>query len=414
MTIPGQTMGMAVFTDHFIEAFGLSRTQLSIAYLVGTAASAFFLSSAGRQYDAFGARLVILIVSISLGICLLFISSIDYLSDRINGVLGIQYAGTSFVLIVIGYFGVRFTGQGILHNASANVLLPWFSRRRGLVIGARSVFVVLGFSVAPIVLVALIDTYGWRYSLCILAALVGLLYGILALTFVRNSPESCGLLPDGKTLEAEETAALEVPSKSAGEAKRSPVFWLYSLALGTYSFFGTAVVFHIASIFAEAGRSSVEAFGYFVPQAIVSVVSNILGSWLSDSWPLRRLLIIKLVAFAIGAGGLCFLHHDLGYWLLVVGFGVCSGIWGILFNITFVRFFGIGSIGEISGLNLSLSVAGSAIGPVVFSVARDGFESYTVAVIITLVLVLGLLCAAILLDQTEPAPVRPSAPPPTD
>jgi len=31
MSIPGQTMGMAVFTDHFIEAFGLSRTELSVA-----------------------------------------------------------------------------------------------------------------------------------------------------------------------------------------------------------------------------------------------------------------------------------------------------------------------------------------------------------------------------------------------
>ncbi|MBT7372315.1 MAG: MFS transporter, partial [Gammaproteobacteria bacterium] len=32
-SIPGQTMGMAVFTDPFIEVLGLSRTQLSMAYL---------------------------------------------------------------------------------------------------------------------------------------------------------------------------------------------------------------------------------------------------------------------------------------------------------------------------------------------------------------------------------------------
>ena len=34
MSVPGQTMGMAVFTDPFIEAFGLNRTELSLAYLL--------------------------------------------------------------------------------------------------------------------------------------------------------------------------------------------------------------------------------------------------------------------------------------------------------------------------------------------------------------------------------------------
>ncbi|MFT4721919.1 MAG: OFA family oxalate/formate antiporter-like MFS transporter, partial [Candidatus Azotimanducaceae bacterium] len=38
-SIPGQTMGMAVFTDAFIDGLGLTRTELSMAYLVGTVGS---------------------------------------------------------------------------------------------------------------------------------------------------------------------------------------------------------------------------------------------------------------------------------------------------------------------------------------------------------------------------------------
>ena len=48
ISIPGQTMGMAVFTDHLIEALHLSRTQLSMAYLIGTVGSSLFLTRAGR------------------------------------------------------------------------------------------------------------------------------------------------------------------------------------------------------------------------------------------------------------------------------------------------------------------------------------------------------------------------------
>ena len=54
ISIPGQTMGMAVFTDPFLEAFGMTRTELSLAYLFGTIVSSFFLTAAGRWFDLYG------------------------------------------------------------------------------------------------------------------------------------------------------------------------------------------------------------------------------------------------------------------------------------------------------------------------------------------------------------------------
>ena len=67
-SIPGQTMGMAVFTDHFIETLHLSRTQLSMAYLVGTVGSSLFLTRAGRWYDKFGGRLTVTVTSAALAL----------------------------------------------------------------------------------------------------------------------------------------------------------------------------------------------------------------------------------------------------------------------------------------------------------------------------------------------------------
>ena len=73
-------MGMAVFTDHFIEAFGLSRTELSIAYLLGTLGSSFFLTSAGRFYDESGARVSMVASSIALGLFVSYIACIDHVA----------------------------------------------------------------------------------------------------------------------------------------------------------------------------------------------------------------------------------------------------------------------------------------------------------------------------------------------
>jgi hypothetical protein len=129
-SIPGQTMGMAVFTDQFIEVLGLSRTQLSLAYLIGTVGSALLLTRAGRWYDRLGGRVMVALASLVLALMLLFIASTDLLAGMVGGG---PVAG--FILIMLGYFGVRFFGQGILTSAARNVLLLWFEKRRGLVSG---------------------------------------------------------------------------------------------------------------------------------------------------------------------------------------------------------------------------------------------------------------------------------------
>ena len=134
-------MGMAVFTDAFIDALGLSRTELSMAYLMGTIGSSLFLTAAGRWYDRFGGRIMIAGASLALGIMVFFISVTDLIAAFFGGGLVL-----TFVLIMTGYFGVRFFGQGVLTSCSRNVLLRWFVKRRGLVSGIRGVFVSFGFS----------------------------------------------------------------------------------------------------------------------------------------------------------------------------------------------------------------------------------------------------------------------------
>ncbi|MBT7951125.1 MAG: MFS transporter [Gammaproteobacteria bacterium] len=406
VSIPGQTVGMAVFTNHFIDVFGLTRTQLSTAYLIGTLGSAALLTRAGRFYDQVGARTTIVASSIFLGVCLTFIAVIDYFAAIILNVLPVSIAWVTFPLILAGYFGVRFSGQGVLTSAARNVLLVWFEKRRGLVSGARAVFVTLGFSLAPPFLAYLIHIFGWRMTLLVLALIVGIGYSLLAIFLIRNSPEACGLRADGHRGKYTDEEDWSIPNLTPSEAKRNPVFWLYAAVLGLYSLFGTALVFHVVSIFNEAGRPAEQAFTYFFPAAIFSVSVNLFGSWLSDYWSLKRLLIIKLTGFMLGAWGILHLQYDWGYWLLVCGFGTTSGMWGVLSNLAFIRFFGRRFLGEISGMNMSLTVMGSAIGPVMFSLGLDIFGSYHAAIWLNMLLIFVLLLAAIIIKQEEPERIR--------
>ena len=127
-SVPGQTMGMAVFAESFIEVTGLSRTELSLAYMLGTISSALFLTRAGRFYDEYGPRLVLVSASLLLGASVVFISLVDVMSQSVTQLMGFNTVGVAFCLMVVGYFGVRFSGQGVMTSASRNMLLVWFER----------------------------------------------------------------------------------------------------------------------------------------------------------------------------------------------------------------------------------------------------------------------------------------------
>ena len=406
-SVPGQTMGMAVFSDTLIEHLGLSRTELSTAYLFGTVGSALCLTRAGRWYDRYGARVMLVGAALLLAVTLIYIAQIDHLGRQVVSLMGVSLASVTFPLILLGYFGVRFAGQGMLTSASRNVLLVWFQRRRGLVSGVRGVFVSLGFAVAPLVLAVLIDTFGWRGALWVMAVVVGVGFAGLALLTVRDNPQVAGLAPDGVEPQLEPGAASVAPEtdRSLSDARRDPVFWIYSASLAMHALFGTAVTFHIVAIFAEAGRDRNAAFAYFLPQAVVSVSVNLAGSFAADYMRLKPLLVLMLVAFLVGAYGLTELHTEPGYWLLVIGFGAGGGLWGVLSNLAFVRHFGVLHLGEISGLNTAVTVFASAIGPVFFSAANDWFGTFEAAALACMSGLVLLLVLAIVLRQ--PADTRP-------
>jgi cyanate permease len=395
-SIPGQTMGLAVFTDSFIEVLGLTRTELSLAYLVGTVGSSLFLARAGRWYDLFGGRTMITISSLVLSLMIVYISFVDSLSTMLGGSSFI-----SFFLIMIGYFGVRFFGQGILTSCSRNVLLLWFVKKRGLVGGIRNVFVSLGFSIAPLFLAGLISLYGWRESLWILAALGGFGFSLMAFIFIRDNPQSCGMRADGVDSESQEEIQEEAESVTLHLVKRNPIFWIYSLSLSMHALFGTAIVFHIVSIFEEVGKGKAEAFSYFIPAAIFSTTSNLLASWAADKINLKPILIIMLLSFCVGSLGFINLEKDWGFWVLAFGFGVGGGLWGVISNLTFIRFFGPKHLGEISGFSTSLTVFASAIGPAAFSLGFDYFGNYAAPAKICLGFLIILLLFSVFLDHKE-------------
>ena len=87
MSIPGQTMGVSVFTEN----------------LVGTLASGLLITRAGKLYDKYGARIMAFTSGVMLGVALLYLTRVDAVVEALGRVNWISPAIATFVLLSVGF-----------------------------------------------------------------------------------------------------------------------------------------------------------------------------------------------------------------------------------------------------------------------------------------------------------------------
>lgn len=384
MSAPGQTSGVSTFTDHLIQVFGISRDQLSTTYLIGTISSSLVLTYVGKLYDKYGARWMGILTSVCLGTILFYMSQSDRIALFLGNLLNLQDAQfyVSVAVLSIGFFLLRLSGQGAMTMISRNMIMKWFVVKRGLTGGISSVFVSLGFSLAPYTFDKIIEHFTWRGAWMLMGGTAIVLFSLIILLFYRDNPEDCDLMPDNMAENPELESSVKHKAQKQyrlKEARKTYVFWLYAISFAIYALMITGFVFNVVSIFDKIGMNKADALFIFIPASAISTVITLAGGYLSDYLKLKVLLIIYLVGLAAMAISIPYLQNPFFYYLLIAGNGIATGIYSVLISVAWPRFFGREHLGEISGFAMSLMVFFSAVGPLIFSSSLSQFGSYSVA-----------------------------------
>lgn len=383
MSIPGQTMGVSVFTDHLIRVTGLTRLELANTYLLGTLASSLLLPRGGIYLDRYGARPTGIVACLTVALTLCLLTQLEPISQGFSTLLGLESSvATAAGVLALAFMMLRFSGQGMLTMASRTMMAKWFDRRRGLASGISGIFVSGGFAIAPLLLQSFIDIGGWQGAWWMLAGLVGIGMSLVILVFYRENPEECDLLMDGDASEKEQarqTKNLESSDEKSftrEEALRTARFWYVTLTLSLQAMVFTGVTFHIVDLGIDTGIGGREAVKLFIPIAIVSTTTGMLSGWAADRVPVRALVLISIglqtIAY-IGAG-------RLGEWpflvMMVVGWGGAGGLFATLLNVAMPNFFGRTHLGSITSIQMSSMVAASALGPAFLAASKTYLGSY--------------------------------------
>ncbi|MEQ8842056.1 MAG: MFS transporter [Acidimicrobiales bacterium] len=385
-SVPGQTVGVSVFTDDLITTTGLTRLQLAIAYLVGTGSSGLLIGAGGRAIDRYGSRVVALGATVGLATTTVGLSVVGPMSTWVG-----------VVVMSIGFGCLRFSGQGLLTLASRTMVAQWFERRRGLVTSLSSAFISFSFAATPALLLALIDLDGFRTAWRIMAVVLVAVVGPIIVVLYRVSPEAAGIPIDGgRATPLDE----HIPAPVIGteqdatrfEALRDVRFWALTIPVAALASTSTAITFHIVDLGSELGLTDAEVVRIFVPIAFVSVPVTLFTGWLIDRVTPFAVAIVMAAAQLVMYPTVGLLDTGWGAVAAVTTWGVSQGCFSALTSAAIPKVFGRRHLGAVAGAQMSTMVIGSAIGPAFFALVHSIAGGYRTALwISTVIPAVGLI-----------------------
>ena len=382
---PGQTFLVSVFIDPIISELGWSRTLVSSLYTAGSLTAGVAVIFVGRLLDRYGARIMLLAAGVLFGLAAFWMSTVDHP-----------------VKLYVGFAALRTLGQGSLGLITSTLIALWFMRLRGRAMAIGGIGGAIAVATFPVMAHALISYTGWRNAWVVLALAIWVVLVPIVL-LVRRSPESVGLLPDGKPTQqlkeqavgARESTAQEVDF-SLSEALHTRAFWLLLFATSSLPLIGTGLSFHQISFLASKGIQAGVATAVFSVMGPSQLLGTFIAGFMADRFPNRYLIVLGQVLL-----GMAMLWTFLitSSWQAFT-YGALLGLsMGFVMNVAAViwpNYYGRLHLGSIRGVTTASMVAIAALGPLPFGLMYDITGDYSLAILVLLALPVSCAVAAFL------------------
>lgn len=209
------------FLKPVVGDLGLDRGSFSLVVSLSLFLYGAFMPVVGRLVDRFGSRLVVTIGALILAGSLAATGRATTLSE-----LYLFYG----ILAAVG-----FAATG--HVVASAILVRWFVRRRGTVVGLLSGASMAGMTFLVPIAMWFILTVGWRTTYLLLGAFTLVLVLPFSLWVLRDDPEAIGQHPDGLAPDAGGGVSVGLVERTGvSEAIQAPPFWQLSGGLFTCGF----------------------------------------------------------------------------------------------------------------------------------------------------------------------------------
>jgi MFS family permease len=337
----GQTFVISLFLPGIKESFALSDAQVSLLFTATTLASAAALWKIGAWID----RADVVRYCLSCGLFLAVSCAVIA-------------AAPVLTVLIVGIFCLRLSGNGLLTHVAITATARYFSSDRGQALSLVLLGTSIGEAGLPALLVALIGTLGWRWTLLATGCL-GLVLVIVAAIAVRKEPVF--RRPDFRSAEVS-TAPVE-HSRTRREHNHRGYFALVTPLFVGMPMVLTALIFHQALIAAEKGVTLQWFAVSFMAFAIVRVPISIITGRIVDRTGSAWLFCLHLLPLAAGITALNTVSSPWIvplYWLCA---GVTTGMGTVLQTTVVAERVSLERLGTARSVLAAVTIVASAVGP---------------------------------------------------
>lgn len=309
---------MNAFIEPFSGLYGWTRGEIGTALGIGS---------------FFGMAAAPVLASLAMKVSLRLIMTLGALFGGISLFLLGQF--TSLTLFTLNFCVLWIAGQacgGVIANA---LMSNWFVRYRGRAFGIVNFGMSFSGAVLPFVALILIKFFSVQTASAILG--IVLLVVLLPLTwiFVRDTPESVGMRPDGIEPPASEEGELSRAEAAAPptirELLREPLVYRIGIPFTLAILASAGVVGQLKPRFSDLGFGDYTAMGFMCATAFFTASGKYIWGWICDKIP--PLLAAKIFfLFCAGSFLLAFLPANLftvAVFSLFCGLGI-GGTWTLL------------------------------------------------------------------------------------
>ena len=389
---------MPVWSVALESQFGWSRGQLGLALTFTRIEGGLMGPLEGYLTDRLGARRIILIGLLVLGVGFLVFA----------GVRNLWMFYVAFIILALG----QGLGSWLPLMTTIN---NWFARRRAMAMGWANVGGRLGALLLVPAIAWAIDPeqqrLGWQLTVLILG-ITTLVIAFPLTRLIRNRPQDYGQLPDGDPPEPAPTAHATISTQAdtttpataptgradrprpasvrrpaaqdagdltAAQALRTPAFWLISFGHGFTSMVILAIMTHLGLLLKDKGFD-VQTTGWIVTvYTATAMIFQLVGGYVGDRGPKNIALFIFTTIQAAAVVVLTLSSTRLMFYLFAVLFGMGFGGRNPLTTAIRGEYFGRASFGRILGLSTVPMNVLLLIGSPLAGYMRDHQGSYDMA-----------------------------------
>jgi MFS family permease len=375
----GAMFSLAIFLDPVSRDTGWSRAGISVAMTINFLVMGAGAFAWGALSDRYGARVVVSIGAVLLGLALV-------LTSRIQSLLLFQLTYG----ILVGLAASTFFAPMIALTTG------WFDRQRSLAVSLVSA----GMGVAPMTISPfarwLITTYDWRTAMLVIGILAWVLL-IPAAMLVRQPPRASAPGPQA-------SAAPDRSIATVAEALRSRQFIVLAVVFFLCCAAHSGPIFHMVSYAMACGIAPMAAVSIYSVEGLAGLGGRLVFGVAGDRYGAKRVLIVGLLIQALAIGSYPFVRELGEFYFMAVIFGTAYGGVMPLYAVLARDYFSQSIMGTVLGGATMLSSLGMSAGPVVGGWIFDTYGGYSWLFFASFGLAVGAMAIAFSFPRTATQP----------